>query len=63
MADVKKLSELEEANEVTSTNFIYVIQEDGLGGYAQKKAALGTVSTLIVGDVNAVLDAINGEVV
>jgi len=63
MADIKRLSELDEATEVASENFIYVIQKDGLGGYTQKKASLNVVSDLIVGDVNAVLDAINGEVV
>lgn len=52
MADIKRLSELDEATEVASENFIYVIQKDELGVYTQKKASLDVVSDLIVGDVD-----------
>lgn len=63
MADVKKVSELEEALVISSGNFVYLIQGNEIDGYTQVKVALSTVSNLIIGDVNAVLDAINGEVV
>lgn len=55
MADEQKVSELEVAATVLPTNIIHVIQDDGLGGKVSKQASLATVSTLIIGDVNAVL--------
>ena len=63
MADVKKLSELDAATSVDSVDYLYIIQSDGLGSYTQKKVQLSTVATLLVGDINVVLDAINGEVI
>ena len=63
MADEQRVSELDVAATVFATNVIHVLQDDGLGGKVSRQASLATVSTLIIGDVNAVLDAINGEVV
>ena len=63
MADVKKLSELGATLVADSSDYLYIIQSDGLGGYTQKKVQLSTVATLIVGDIGSILDAINGEVI
>ncbi len=49
MADVKKVSELEEALVISSGNFVYLIQGNEIDGYTQAKVALSTVSNLIVG--------------